>query len=176
MNIMFYLYHSVPKECIGTVLYPLNELKEIYPEAYVKEFSKYAGRKHITEQQIPGLNCLWNDVLHFSAVHPEKIKEALREAGELSPFKRLYYQVDPRLIDPSRAIVYLYRSQEKMTEENWAPYREMDLEEYASIPQLTKDYYKAMIEQGKHPLLYHRIPHILYKGILDVTNLPIVSS
>ncbi len=29
------------------------------------------------EQRIPILNCLWNDVLHFSPVHPAKIKQAM---------------------------------------------------------------------------------------------------
>jgi len=46
---------------------------------------------------------------------------------------------------------------------------------FSSIPQATKDYYKEMIGRGKRPLLYHKIPHILYKGTLDITDLPIIS-
>ncbi len=32
-----------------------------------------------------------------------------------------------------------------------------------------------MIGKGEHPLFYHRVPHILYKGTIDITNLQIVS-
>ncbi|MBK8551651.1 MAG: hypothetical protein IPL53_11555 [Ignavibacteria bacterium] len=70
---MNYLYHRVPKNLRGNVLYPLNTLKEIHPDLYEQQASKYAGREHITCQIIPILNCLWNDVLHFSAVNPEEI-------------------------------------------------------------------------------------------------------
>ncbi len=68
---MIYLYHSVPKNLQGNILYPLNTLKEKHPEIYEQQVSKYVGREHMTQQRIPILDCLWNDVLHFSAVNPK---------------------------------------------------------------------------------------------------------
>ena len=172
---MTHLYHSVPKELVGNILYPLNELKTIYPEIYAKERSKYIGREEVTQQIIPKLDCLWNDVLHFSAVHPSIIKSALAEAGDQVNLKRTYYEVDPTLLDLEKTVIYLYLYKDKNKQENWAAYDPRDLDKYSLIPQFTKDYYKKMLERNERPLLYHGIPHILYRGTLDTTKLRIVS-
>jgi len=39
-----YLYHRVDPELKGTTLYPLNQLKNIYPDVYERHVKKYAGR------------------------------------------------------------------------------------------------------------------------------------
>ena len=70
---MMYLYHSVPRNLHGNILYPLNALTEKHPEIFEQQVSKYVGREHITQQRIPVIDCLWNDVLHFSAVNPKEI-------------------------------------------------------------------------------------------------------
>lgn len=175
---MNYLYHIVPKEVRGNILYPLNVIKEIHPDIYEQQARKYTGREHITLQRIPVLNCLWNDVLHFSAVHPKEIKQALIEAGRISDFTTNCYQVDAKLIEPESAIVYLHtfaENKDKLNEKNFAPYNPDELAKYSFVPQATKNYYKEKIGMSEHPLLYVWIPHILYKGTLDVTDLPIIS-
>lgn len=175
---MNHLYHSKPKDLQGSVLYPLNVLREKYPEVYKKQASKYAGREHITQQQIPTLDCLWNDALHFSAVHPREIKEALIQAGRDPNFTMEYYQVDPTLLDPKNTTVYLYAHvdlEDKMSNENFAAYNPEELNHFSLMPQSTKDYYKEMVDKGERPLLYHRIPHILYKGNLDLANISVIT-
>jgi len=59
----YFLYHLVPKNIRGDILYPLNILKSIYPDIYQYQVNKYFGREYIIEQRIPLFNCLWNDVL-----------------------------------------------------------------------------------------------------------------
>jgi len=175
---MTYIYHSVPKDLQGDTLYPLNVLKEKHPTIYEQQVNKYVGREHIKEQRIPMLDCLWNDVLHFSAVNPKEIKRALIKAGRDPNFTRDYYQIDSKLIDPKNATVYLYAhadNKDKMSKENFASYSSDEVAKFSAIPQATKDYYKEMIGKGERPLLYHKIPHILYKGLLDIKNLPVVS-
>lgn len=120
------LYHMVPKNMSGTVLYPLNQFRERMPEVYAAHVAKYAGREAVMAQRIPNLDCLWNDALHFTAVDPVVIREALREAG----------------------------AQEGVS---WKFYRN-----------------RRMIVKGERLLLFHCVPHILYKGSLDVTNIPVV--
>ncbi len=71
----------MPKNLQGNILYPLNAPKEKHPDIYEQQVSKYVGREHIKEQRITILDCLWNDVLYFSAVNPKEIKQALIEAG-----------------------------------------------------------------------------------------------
>ncbi len=60
-----YLYHSVPRDLQGAMLYPLNVLARLYPGLYEEQLKKYVGREHIPRQQIPGLGCAWGDVLHL---------------------------------------------------------------------------------------------------------------
>ncbi len=162
----------------GNILYPLNSLKKIYPEIFVKHFSKYKGREIITKHRIPFLNCLWNDVLHFSAVNPKDIKQALIEAGRDADFTWKCYQVDPEILSPENSIVYLYEHADaggKLAENNFTPFDPNDTVKYSQMPLAAKDYYKEMISMGKPVLLFHRIPHILYKGNLDISDLKIIT-
>lgn len=171
---MNYIYHWVPKDMRGDVLFPLNTLKETQPDLYEKEASKYVGREFIMQQKIPFLDCLWNDVLHFSAVHPSVVKQALIESGRTKDFEYEFFEVDPHLLTPENTIVYLYRHTymaNKLKEDNFAKYNPDDIDKYSELPQDTKEYYKEMFSQGKNPLLFHRVPHILFKGSLDTSKI-----
>ena len=76
---MQYLYHRVPDNIQGTIIYPGNMLVQQDPEmVYVLE--KYANRQNLVQSIIPGLDCLWNDVIFLSATHPEKVINALVSA------------------------------------------------------------------------------------------------
>ncbi len=175
---MTHLYHSVPRDLHGNVLYPLNTIKEKYPTIYEQEVSKYAGRERLKEMRIPILNCLWNDVLFLSAVNPKEIKQALIDAGLSPDFTMKYYQIDSYLIKPKDAIIYLDKytyDKDKMNEENFSLYEADNIKDFSIMPQETKDYYKEAIGKRERPFSYHRIPHILYKGTLDITNQSIIS-
>ncbi|MDQ3022032.1 MAG: hypothetical protein M3R36_15895 [Bacteroidota bacterium] len=128
--------------------------------------------------RIPVLDCLWNDVLHFSAVNPKEIKQALLEAGRNPDYSMTCYQVDPKLLTPENTIVYLHahkNMKDKLNKENFTAYHPDEVSKYSSMPQATKEYYNRIIGEGGNPLLFAWIPHILYKGTLDTTSLPIVS-
>lgn len=172
------IYHLVPKDMQGEVLYPLNTLKHTHPKVYEKEVGKYVGREQLMQQKIPILDCLWNDVLHFSAVHPTKVKKALLEAGGTIPFNIEYFEIDPHLLDPENTIVYMDKHNnliDKFKVGNFAKYNPDNITQYSELPQETKDYYKEMISQDKKPLLYHKVPHILYKGSLDTSKIKKIS-
>jgi hypothetical protein len=172
---MNYLYHFVPENMQGTVLYPLNVLKDIYPELYPNQSSEYSGREHVMEIRIPTLDCLWNDVLHFTAIHPGEVKQALLEAGRKNLPEFKCYQVDSHLLDPALTTVYLHRLEKTMSPENFTQYDPEKITEYMHLPEITKQYYKEMTDKGEKSLLFHRTPHILYKGSLDTKDLPIIT-
>jgi len=174
---MQYLYHFVPKNLQGNILFPLNRIKGIYPDIYTEEVKKYEGREFIKEQKIPILNCLWNDVLHFTSLQPQLVKNALMNFGLDRNFK--YFQIPSHMLNIENTIVYLNNSHEgidKMDPLNFRSYNPDNIEQYAYLPQETTDYYKAMIKEGKKPLLYKGVPHILYKGELEITNLEVKST
>lgn len=172
-----YLYHMVPENMEGTMLHPLNRLKDSAPHLYLAHAEKYQDRSHIMEKFIPTLECAWSDVLHFTAVHPAEIKKALTEAG-LQPAEMKFYQIDPRLLDPEQTTIYLYRDASTGTdisEQDFTGFNPNDLDSHASLPNHTKDYYKRMASEGKRPLTFIGVPHILHKGSIDISDLPIIT-
>jgi hypothetical protein len=175
---MNYIYHWVPKDMQGNILFPLNRLKETHVDVYEKEVDKYTGRENILLQRIPSLNCLWNDVLHLSAVHPSHIKKALIDGGSTKLPDMEFFEIDPHTLNSEDTTVYLYKHSNmanKLKEDNFAQYNPDDIERYSLLPQDTKMYYKEMIVQGKRPLLFHRVPHILFKGSIDVSKIKRIS-
>ena len=128
------------------------------------------------EQFIPTLECAWNDVLHFSAINPQELKQALVEAG-MEPKEMSFYQVDPGLLDPKQTTIFLYRervNEANMSPDNFSDYDPEQLSAYSVLPQLTKDYYKEKFGKNEQPLLFIGVPHILHKGSIDVSNLPVI--
>jgi hypothetical protein len=109
----------------GEILYPLNVLREKHPDLYKRIATKYEQRLHIMQMTIPVLgDCLWNDVLHFSPVHPSLVANALRDSGlQLPPMK--FFQCDADLFDLEHTTIYLFNKKDTTTEnkpENFAPY------------------------------------------------------
>jgi hypothetical protein len=173
---MNYLYHWVPKDMQGDILYPLNALKEKYPEMYDVHKSKYKGREEMMELVIPKINCLWNDALHLSAIHPKIIKDAIALAGGRSDYKMFCYQIDPHSLDPEKTVVYLYSTpdMDMLKEDDFIEFKPDEMNKYSSLPKETKEYYKESFGNKKRPLAFHRAPHILYKSFLNIKDVPII--
>lgn len=164
-----YLYHIVPSNMEGAVLFPLNRLKEIKPHLFAEHFAKYQGRERITKTAIPLLNCLWNDVVQFSPVHPRQIRDAMILAGyNWKPMKWL--QIDPitaRFTDKNTAI-WLHHQHDVLQEKDIEPFSVNRLESLSTLPQTTKDYYCEMHLAAKRPLLYKFMPHVFHLGAIEI--------
>lgn len=164
----------MPKNMRGKILYPLNSMRVKYPDIFEQQMRKYAGREYLTRYRIPILNCLWNDVLFFSAVNPKEIIDALVAAGG-TPFMKInYYRIAPELIDPEKAAIYLYSYDDRVggaDKRNFIPYDPKQLEKISLMPKATIDYYTEMLGRGKcHLLAFYKIPHVLYKKPLDISQ------
>lgn len=173
---MEYLYHRVPKNMFGTTLYPLNILKETHPEVYVEHAKKYEGREQLLTAIVPPLNCLWNDVLHFTAVAPHELKANLAKAGITVP-STAWYKVPVTLIDGQNSIAFIYRRDLGLMP-NLKEYESFDVSKmdiYRKVPDETIEYYREENVRGKRPLLFHLVPHILFKGTVDTTGLKVVT-
>ena len=86
--------------------------------------------------------------------------------------------IDPNLLKPERATIYLYRrvderSRNKFDPGNFVPYRPDLVPTLATLPDDTKTYYNETIARDGRPPLYHRVPHVLYRGALNAADLPI---
>ena len=167
----------------GHVLYHLNEVKSIFPEIYNKNLERYKDRKYHLKQKIPYLDCLWNDVVHLTAIKPIKIKKALEKAGA-PPFvkKWKWYKIDSKNLDESNAVIFLYNNKKderkrRFEKDNFLPYKGSDLSKYSILSKAVENHYLNEVEQGKklkEIILFHLVPHILYKGNIDISNTEII--
>ncbi len=165
-----YLYHWVPKGLQGTILYPLNILKEIFPEAYARAASKYENRKELMEVNIPLFDCKWNDVLHFSAINPRIVLEKFREAG-FTPPPIEYFQIPVSMLDQKNMIAFFLTIKGTSVPHEAEWFNIDHFEKYATFPNDTFEYYKQRKLEGRKTLLYAATTHIFYKGNIETKDL-----
>jgi hypothetical protein len=176
-----FVYHWVPADLMGHILYPLNELKSVYPSLYVTKAAGYRNREAVMQARLPLLDCLWNDVLHFSPVHPSKIQQALAEAGFARKLRR-YYEVDPlaKGFDATNTVIFLHGRVKlenfQLEEADFRRFTPAELSSVGDIPEATLAYYREMYEQGKRPLVYLYVPHVLYQGRLDIRDVRVIEA
>lgn len=175
----FYIYHRVPSDLCGSILYPLNQLKIIYPEVYASKVKNYHGRAVVMQTRIPILNCLWNDVLHFSPVHPAKI-HAAREAAGFPKRTRTYFEIDPEEMgfNGENAVIFYHQHIQldpfMVTEKDFEPFKGKALAPLNEVPEATKVYYQQVKAKGQLPLVYLYVPHILYRGTIDTNKARVI--
>lgn len=172
---MQYLYHGVPQQIIGHRLMPLNQMQAVNPELCGQYLQKYKSRQEILQKRVPLLDCLWNDVVHFLPLQPEKVFGLQVELG-LTPDMPAYkfFKIDLAQLDPNKTVVYFKTALgEQNTEVKWL--RDVDLSTIQEVPEATKNYYQSLIGTGERPFNYQFIPHVLYKGSLDISKARIIT-
>lgn len=166
------VYHVVPPNFIGTVLYPLNALQTPLPDIYATQVRKYRGREDLLQHQIPYLDCHWNDVLHFSPVSPQQIHDAVTAAG-FEWHMRDWFAVDPVAMGFSSENTVIYThpmkpgSSQRVKEEDFIPFTMEALEMLVSIPQATYEYFNHAKAYDERPFLFNFVPHVMYYGAID---------
>jgi hypothetical protein len=127
--VMAYLYHAVPEKMKGRILYPLNALKNKYPKIYSHEIKKYIGRGRVLSIRIPKMDCLWNDVIHLSPIHPRKVKAEIENAG-FQIKKSKWYKISVFELDRNSAKIYLYRHDKNIYDEEIIDYEPNEISKY----------------------------------------------
>lgn len=170
------LFHTVPDRMVGTVLYPLNELEQVDRAAWERERAKYDGREQVLDVRVPPLECLWNDALHLSPVHPGEIVAELRAVG-LEPLRSRFFEIDAAALDAARTVVFANRrvsSSDAIDASQWLPFQPAGLPALAGFDEASRRYYRECAEAGRRPLLWGYLPHVLHRGALDTRDLSII--
>jgi len=168
------LFHFVPVPMAGTVLYPLNELKELEPAIWQRAVAKYAGREQLLEMPIPPLGCLWNDVIHLSAVDLGEVVAALDAVG-IEPLQRQFFQFDAATLDPERTVIFLNQPTDvsaRFDDSQWLPYDPTSLTGLTQLTEPTRRYYRESAARGERPRLFAYLPHVFFRGALETRRLP----
>lgn len=170
-----FIYHVKKAGFAGDRLYPLNSIKDRLPVVYEAEARKYQGREWLMGVKLPVLDCLWNDVLHFSLMHPAVIYEHLTEAG-IDYSKRELYWFEVPLADALARPCVLYknsredRNEREFPAADFEPVTEARVRELAYMPERNLRYYRECAARKTYPLMWCYAPHVLVKGELDVAS------
>ena len=172
------LYHRVPSNLKGQTLYPLNRLLAFDSEIYQSHKRKYFGREYAMEKEIPILqNCLWNDVLFFSAVHPTKLRVAYESVGLIFPEVLQFFEFDIQELNMQEtAVMHWINPPEPIV--MYERFTQDRAHMYTTIPPASIEYWKKFekIKTRERPLAFLFIPHILYRGTLDTASATIVAA
>lgn len=167
-----YLYHFVPDNQYGKVIYPLNELKHKLPDVYRKQSAKYANLKE-KDVKIPGFG-YWNDCVNLMPVNPILVKRELEEFGHTTNWSWEFYLIDTSSLVQSNLIIMISDDGVDASKRTFIPFSKENFEKYCHIGEPTRYRYKIAKEMGEQPNTFAGIPHVLYKGSIDTSNLEIV--
>ena len=176
---MDYVYHMVSIEMKGEVLTSLNEMKLIYPElykTYSKKYLNHPERGSLLLRSIPKLDCLWNDVIFLSPLHPYYVYEALHSLGVSIKGDLMFYEIPTeRLIDNQNAI-YFYNKNNYKGPAADIPDEEIQIidittyRECAALPSETLAYFTEEHKKGVKFGMFAYIPHILSLGNINIKD------
>lgn len=175
---MSFLYHIVPENQVGEVLYPLHRLAVEHVGVAEEAAGKYVGREHLMDVRIPILDCRWNDVLHLTPLHPRKTKEALVAAGFRAREFR-FYVIPPVAIAREAAVIFKNSKetggQYDFEGDEFTPFDADAYRELEAVPEAQIQYFTEMSRRGERPLLWARTPHVFYRGSLDTRGLETIA-
>lgn len=169
-----HLYHKVPANLQGDSLLPLNELKQENETLYQFHVKKYENREDALKRRVVPLNCLWNDVLHLTPIHPTKIKNTLIAQGLQVASLGHYFKFDISWLglNAVNSTYFWSKSQHfgdwSFKDSDYFKFDAVRLTEFLEVPKETEQYYKQQISIGCVPLLYFRTPHVLFKGRIQI--------
>jgi len=169
------LYHAVPEQMNGNKLIPLNQMRFSNPTLHAEYLRKYKGRQEVLQRTIPLLDCLWNDVVQFLPLHPEKVFGLQIQLGLIPKIPAYqFFEIDLAALNPDKTVVYFKTAAgEENTEIKWL--RDVDITTIQEIPKATLNYYQSLVDTGELPFNYQFIPHVLHKGNVDISNSPVVT-
>jgi hypothetical protein len=167
-----YLYHVLPDQMHGNILYPLHDMRARFPDVFAKEAKKYEGREQLMNKQIPPLDCLWNDVLHCSPFPIEEIVAALHESGfPVACPKYCRFEIDA--LDPKKLAVFFAKPYKR--EQECCLFEAFDWSDHQHVSEETKQYYRSCKEKQIAPLWFMGVPHVLYQGALCLDDGEIIT-
>lgn len=181
---MAFLYHIVPKNMEGQILFPLSELRNRAPSIYEREIKKYDDhpkRKGLPKRLLKKINCLQEEVLHFSPIHPYLMFAGLKSVFPDWEGSSLFFEIPIERIRDLPAVYFdmnktgAYVFGEDEPDEMFELITPENYKILSSLPSEALDFYhqwKARGERGAPAM--GRIPHVMVKGRVSIENCQII--
>lgn len=167
-----YLYHHVPEDQVGDVIYPLNQLKEISPDLYKKHFAKYDKIRE-KDVKIPGFG-FWNDCVNLMPVIPGLVKAELEKYGHNTDWEWRFYKINPDSLDSSKLIIMVMTENEGVLDRKYIQFSKEAFEAYCHIGDATRACFQKAKDNNEQPNTFARIPHVLYRDSINIKDTEVV--
>lgn len=180
---MQYIYHGVPAKMDSKILYPLFELKNLFPLVYESEIKKYDDhpqRKNLPFKKIGKLNCVRGEVIHCSSIHPALVFQALKVVFPEGNRSVKFFKIPLSLVeDKPMALFDMNRPEYEFGKDD--PDEVFDLidpktyQEIRKIPDQAYSFFQEWKDRGeKGAPAWGKIPHVFVKGKIDISNCEII--
>lgn len=181
---MSFIYHMVPKNMDGEILFPLSDLKNHSVKTYEREVKKYDDhpkRKELPKRILKKLNCPQEEVLHFSPIHPHLMFMGLKSIFPDWNYSSLFYEIPIERIGSLPAIYFdmnktgSYVFGEDEPEEMFEIITPQTYQILTSLPVEALEFYNQWKERGERgaPAM-GRIPHVMVRGRVSIFDCQII--
>ena len=182
---MAFVYHLCAPDFRGDMLYPLDGLRQVFPDIHERERIKYANRESVLSYVIPGLGVTWGATVNLSALDPSQLVAARRQLGV--PFSNLLTRRVLRI--PVERIAHLpavrYNSETHWINsspgdstvplappsDEFVPFNAEIYEEVQEVPEMHLHYLRRQLARGERALGFVFVPHVLVAAPIDVSGL-----
>lgn len=173
------VFAAMRHRLIGKTLLPLNRMTELlgYSDVCQEALKKYEGREWLCKKRIPPLDCEWLDVVFLSPVHPRLVfDEVLAAVRDVKPedvelflsFRQCWRFVAIPIEDLDVSRVTLYMPDENLEGGHFASLGDCPWGEYCTISEEARALYRDELRNGKTPLYWARLWHVLYRGVVSL--------
>jgi len=185
MHAMRFVYHLCAPDFRGDVLYPLDELRSVYPDLYERERVKYEGRDSVLRFVVPHLGVTWGATVNLSALDPAHLVAERRRLGV--PFSNLLQRRVLRIpidrlaglpaVRYNSATHWINSSPGDGSVPLTPPHHEfapLDLAHYVEeehVPKLHTEYLLRQLARGERALGFVFVPHVLVASPINVAGL-----
>ena len=167
-----YLYHHVPEDQIRDVIYPLNQLKIIFPDLYKKHIAKYEKIRE-KDVEIPGFG-FWNDCVNLMPVNPGLVKAELEKYGHNTDWEWRFYKINPDNLDSSKLIIMVMTENEGVLDRKYIQFSKEAFEAYCHIGDATRACFQKAKDKNEQPNTFARVPHVLYRDSINIKDTEVV--
>lgn len=164
------LYHLLTADMRESVLLPLAMLKTTYPELHAIAWQKHLGRPWLPHASVSPLDCRWCDVVCLS---PLVIYRELAGLGRRWGQPPRWFPIDASALRDLPATSFIpppRLASDTARRLAFQPFAIEGATEPQTLPPATRLHFRAALKLRRRPLLFHRVPHVLVRGAVDVTH------
>jgi hypothetical protein len=191
-----FVYHAVPDGMVGSVLYPLTDLRRVSVDAFAAQRAKYAEREAVLDARITASGLRFNETIHCAPLHPHHLYRLRKQMGLLATAsasstepqakQRLFFEIPAERFREQPAYWYRwvapwingYPGEDVALAPPLKEFEPFDPVRYRELPRVPRahiEYLGRAKRDGKRPLMFVHIPHILVAGPIETKGLRVVS-